>query len=602
MRSDEGYRANEEKLVALAKTNYATDLTEGELRIIHDSVRPGWVRHGDDKGRETRHARAGFFEWLINSGMATSVIYKDGLRIEATTIDGDLDLDNSHVPYNLVFECCTFTNRIHFIWATSRSIAMRDCTCQGDLNFQAIDMNGDLDLDGVNSHGSIMMHGTQIAGDLLLKNAKLLEATSELYIDIANIKGSVYIEDLVCRGQLRILNTKIGDQLMASRATFNSTADMTGIAVTGNLHLDGIQSSFPGYSNKPPIAAIELGHISVGGSIYLAGANLQGKPKSLSLANATVAGSVDLNAGFHSLGSVNLWQAVIKQNLNVVNADLAELDCSGAQIGELDWQGIVFPKNTKLRLVRSNIKNFQDVRNSWPSKGNLSVDGFVYEQMALEVPPAVPDLLGKTRWKGGGTSPEDRVSWLKLQRDEELGVSQPWLQLAQFVQARGNPSGAKEVLYTMRRIQAKNRGSVQRSMSFLYDFVEQNPLNITFPIALLWIFGSVIFWRAHRMKAMAPTDKDAYDYFTDHKSQPPSHVPFNSIAYALENVLPVVNLGQDDAWTPDPQTQSRRRGGWKRYLPKMSYRWLVLVRWLLIVLGWVLALILAGAIGERFKS
>ncbi len=104
------------------------------------------------------------------------------------------------------------------------------------------------------------------------------------------------------------------------------------------------------------------------------------------------------------------------------------------------------------------------------------------------------------------------------------------------------------------------------------------------------------------MEAMAPKDKDVYARFME-KQPIPEYVPFNPAIYALENVLPVVRFGQDDAWGPNPAiVKYTEKTGWRRWAPRCEYRWLALLRWTLIVLGWALALILAGAIGSRFKN
>ena len=103
-------------------------------------------------------------------------------------------------------------------------------------------------------------------------------------------------------------------------------------------------------------------------------------------------------------------------------------------------------------------------------------------------------------------------------------------------------------------------------------------------------------------KAMAPREKDAYDDFSKNDTRPSRLPPFNPIVYTLENVLPVVKFGQDDAWAPNPQLDAPSRESWKRWLPRFSYNWLAFARLVLIILGWALALILAGVIGNLFKS
>ena len=82
---------NHAKLVALANADYSPRLREAELRIIHDSVRPGPAkpRPGDRAG--ARHLRGDFIRWLINDARVTPLIYKDGLQVVAATIDGEVD-------------------------------------------------------------------------------------------------------------------------------------------------------------------------------------------------------------------------------------------------------------------------------------------------------------------------------------------------------------------------------------------------------------------------------------------------------------------------------------------------------------------------------
>ena len=135
--------------------------------------------------------------------------------------------------------------------------------------------------------------------------------------------------------------------------------------------MSGVHSSVLKRADVASLGGIDMGHISVGGSINLAGANLQCQPSSLALGNAMVADSLYLTdyngAAFHASGSVSLVQAEIKKFLEVSGAELAELDCTGARINELMWINIIHPANTKLTLVRTKIKILLDVKNSRPS-------------------------------------------------------------------------------------------------------------------------------------------------------------------------------------------------------------------------------------------
>jgi hypothetical protein len=456
------------------------------------------------------------------------------------------------------------------------------------MSFQGTTIRGDLSLDdGFESDSSIAMYGVRIAGDLSLEGAKLTSKTKTFSIDNAEINGAVYLLDFSCTGPFWMLNAKVGNALLATNARFGSSVAMTGTSVQGDLMLGGVRS----------LDQIDLGHTVVAGDVALAGAVLEGKQTSLSLRDATIRGNVYLMDGFHASGALNCWGAVIKQGLFVADAELAELNCTDAQIGGvLVWAGLRNPNKTKLTLVRTNVKEFRDVKTSWPSKGNLRLGGFVYELIALNVPPDVADLEGKTLWKPKGTNPDERLSWLRLQSDQDMQTPQPWLQLSRYLDTNGDSEGARHVLDMMKKAQAKSL------LVYYYEHFVDYPEYVVVPICLFWIFGSVIFWRARRMQAMAPTDKDAYEHFIAKGKPPDYYVPFSPVVYALENVLPIAKFGQDNNWAPNPQNVEKPASGWQRWLPRMSYRWLAILRWVLVVLGWFLVAILAGVISKIFKS
>jgi hypothetical protein len=58
--------------------------------------------------------------------------------------------------------------------------------------------------------------------------------------------------------------------------------------------------------------------------------------------------------------------------------------------------------------------------------------------------------------------------------------------------------------------------------------------------------------RAQRVGAMAPSDKDAYAEFREGKGTQVRYQPFSPLIYSVENCTPLVKLGQDERWQPDP--------------------------------------------------
>jgi hypothetical protein len=89
-----------------------------------------------------------------------------------------------------------------------------------------------------------------------------------------------------------------------------------------------------------------------------------------------------------------------------------------------------------------------------------------------------------------------------------------------------------------------------------------------------------------------------------------AHYPrFAPFVYTLENALPLVKLGMDDKWAPDPFHGGDAwfpGHGWSWCLQWLamfnSYWFLAGVRWFLILFGWFQAAVLGAALTSRFKS
>jgi hypothetical protein len=249
------------------------------------------------------------------------------------------------------------------------------------------------------------------------------------------------------------------------------------------------------------------------------------------------------------------------------------------------------------------VKSIRDDKESWPLPGGLNLDGLTYQDLVLHSFPSKDEEFGEIL----DFLASDRIDWLKLQGEGGIAHPQPWIQLAKLTEAKGDTEGAKQVLFEFHLAQAKRKNVFTRFTAAAYAELEREPFLILMPMLLFWLFGSLIFWRARRMAAMSPTNVDAYDPLTQPSGKSLRYVPFNPAIYALENVLPVVKLGQDTAWAPNPDAKSKswfpnhKRLGWTRFLPGLDYYWLAIARWTLILLGWGLTLILASAISDHFK-
>jgi hypothetical protein len=108
------------------------------------------------------------------------------------------------------------------------------------------------------------------------------------------------------------------------------------------------------------------------------------------------------------------------------------------------------------------------------------------------------------------------------------------------------------------------------------------------------MFGTLIFHRAAKEQGFAPTDEKYYPAAGKNENEPVAYPKFNSFVYTLENGVPLVKLGQDEKWAPNQKNPSKQ--WWANYWFLMS------VRWLLILSGWLQATVLAAALSGLFKE
>ncbi len=131
-------------------------------------------------------------------------------------------------------------------------------------------------------------------------------------------------------------------------------------------------------------------------------------------------------------------------------------------------------------------------------------------------------------------------------------------------------------------------------MRIAFAWLEEAPVRILWFVAITLLVFTTIFWNAGANGALAPTEKDAYEAFTHGNPMPAAYPTLNPFIYTLENALPLAKLGQDDKWAPDRRYPSN---DWTT-----NYWFLMWMRWVLEVWGWLQAGILGAALATRFKA
>jgi hypothetical protein len=228
-----------------------------------------------------------------------------------------------------------------------------------------------------------------------------------------------------------------------------------------------------------------------------------------------------------------------------------------------------------------------DDEASWPAPGNLSINGFVYNEIA-----------------GGPNDAVMRLKWLALQSADYR--PQPYRQLAKVLTDDGRENGATLVRIA-KEVALRNYGHLTRLQKW-WSVMLQVTIGFGYrPLRALWwigafvLVGTVLFAWGYRAGLVTPTEESAYQTFVKTGEAPPHYPLFNSFVYSLENFLPVVVLYQDQYWRPNARHTTRgrvRRASDRLDSSSLPSKLLRSYLWLHILAGWMITpLLFAGLSG-----
>jgi hypothetical protein len=330
----------------------------------------------------------------------------------------------------------------------------------------------------------------------------------------------------------------------------------------------------------------------IDGSLDLTGARiLDAGQDAVNLVEANVGGDVLFQDGFTTDGIVYARLAKIGHDFSFHGAEFrgdGELDAERATIdGTFYWDEVKHTAKTALDLEDVHAGAIWDDEASWPAPGNLTINGFVYGDIA-----------------GGPSDGPSRLRWLALQPPEYH--PQPFRQLAKVLSEMGRDDGAIQVRIAKEIAQRRfgHESGPQRAWSLMLQYTigfGYQPLRALWWIAGFVGLGTILFGWGYRMRIITPTEEGAYREFVASGEAPPHYPMFNPIVYSLENFLPVVELHQDKYWRPNPRHsvrgRTKREGepGDASSIPSRLLRWYL---WLHILAGWTITpLLFAGLSG-----
>ncbi len=552
----------EQKLIELAKTRFAADLTEAELNVLRESA-SSLDSDLPKKDAPRPEIRPELVRWLASDPEAAPFLDPKGIRVYGVTLPRYLNLAECRIAVPLIFYRCTIKRGINLRSAETRGIYLLGCSVEGTVQADRIDAQGAIVFRESQFTSEVILSGARIRGELSFSGAKLEVEAKE--------------------GEEEVVG------LSAGRAEIGGGVFLgNGFTSNGEIRLHGAQ---------------------IKGDLDCSGAKLVvTEGKALSADGAEIGGSVFLRDGFTCSGTIRLLGAMIGGQLNFRGAKVAEVCCENLLLsGDLLWMGIQEPEKAALNLMGANVKNLREDRESWPQAGNLVLDGLSYEEVTLHRKRTEVDIENGRWTEELVLKVEDRIEWLMRQRKDILTEAHPWMFLAKHLEGKGDRRGAKHVVYTYRCLQAKSKWLPQRLLDCAFAWLEERPLRICWSIAITLFLGTLIFAGADRSGAMIQTVRIQPNAVKDDgevKPVSPLYPKYQPFVYTLENAVPLLRLGMDDKWTPNPSPEFcvawYPRWPWLYFIS--TYGVLVFFRWALIMWGWVQATILAAALADRFRK
>lgn len=433
-------------------------------------------------------------------------------------------------------------------------------------------ITGELNLSGGDVRPYVELHDCRFERQLLIPECRCTTvrmvrcAMPRIEASRLTTSGDLHLPQCVVPGGIRLADAHIGTDLLLNQIQVGPDNRLG-----RSLHADGVQV---GQDLEAELISatgeISLRSARIGGRLSLRGSILRnpGGQFALNAARVTVEHTLYLSSGWassrdfgggtppHAIrtrhfvceGGVRLQDgrfgnAVVIDRARFLLTAGQELSLRRIQTPELRFTPDR-PPTGRISLAGAKVGNLRDAADSWPGPGLIDLSGCTYETLNPK----------------GRFPLARRIDWLAAATPEYN--PEPYEELAAALRANGEDTDAREVLLAKQRRRRETLPLVARLWGYVQDATVAygyRPGRAAVWMALLWLAGSVFF----ATRPPAPLDEQAVPHW-------------NAALYALDLLLPVINLGQDAAWNPGGHSQ-----------------WAATA---LVLLGWILATTVAAGV------
>ncbi len=430
------------------------------------------------------------------AGLSADRLTVEGsMSFRDASVRGEIRLLGAHIGGQLVLNGTRLVNPGGTALAANRLNVTDDMFC----------------MDGFTAQGEVNLAGAHVGGQICLDGATLANPGGlALRADRLAVDDNLFCESgFTAEGEVSLLGARIDGQLVLNSATLANTGGRA-------LSAEGLtvgESMFCGNGFRAD-GEVRLLGARVGGHVSLAKAILSnGQGAALTGDRLTVEQDMTCE-GFTAHGEIHLPGARVGElDLSGALLDCADgmaLDLNGAQIGTLTLTPRQSPAGT-VDLTNAKVGRFADDPASWPM--TMSLRGFAYDTLEN-------DQVGVRA----------RLGWL----NRHTGGYTPQLfdQLAAAYRQSGHENAARKVAIA-KQMRSRSRFNPLNWLWYVTVGYGYRTWLAAGWLAALIVLGIWIFSRAYPAHMIATSTK-----------APAFHAP----AYALDVVLPVLNLGEKSAW------------------------------------------------------
>ncbi|AZL60337.1 hypothetical protein EI545_16815 [Tabrizicola piscis] len=429
------------------------------------------------------------------------------------------------------------------------------------------------------------------------------------------VEGSVFLIGVTCPGRISLATASIGGQLALHGATIGPLTAQ-GARIGASVHLRA--------ADGQPFTAtgeVSLASAEIGGQLACDGARITNPGKiALNLQRARIAGDAVFraqgNLPFQTEGEVHLSGADIAGQLDFAGAHLSNagghaLFAPRMQVGaEFFWQDVTVAAGD-VHIPSAHVGDLVDDLASWPDAGRTYLDGFTYDRITRNAP----------------VDAETRLQWLaRATRRDGKFLPQPYTQAAATLARMGHEAEARQIMAEQARLKGHARRATRRArggplappiiaFDWLWDRAAllivgygYHPFRSLLWLLALSLLSAFLALMAWDEGSMAPNNdliaasdgwqailaqdcvpdptpgclENPADFWNGVDGPGLDWESFHPLAYGVDVVVPVLELGQTQSWSP-----SKDRGPWGHTL------WWA--RWFLMLAGWVVTALGAAA-------